>query len=288
VPDLLATYTGPLEPFDFTVDAPSQRDYLEALEDHHPRYVSDHDGQSPLIHPGVLLKNSNITRSGSPLFDGPWIHTREETRFKTHACLGERLVVRWHVDKHKPYGDVVLTRASCVITSDRGPEILHRTMWGFCSTGRVGGGAEDAVRAAPPAGSPPSAAGEVSGSRKNVTSERIWLFSGSADQNLHTSDQVAKAAGLAAAVASAAQGMGYLGEFMIDNFGEKWLSGGSWMLTFRKPVFPADQVTVLGRLTSASSDGASPGRTMRVRVVNQYGMTVTDGLCDVPSRSQVT
>jgi hypothetical protein len=36
-----------------------------------------------------------------------------------------------------------------------------------------------------------------------------------------------------APVASAARGMGFLCEFMIDNPGVEWLSGGSWVLTFR-------------------------------------------------------
>jgi acyl dehydratase len=279
--DELPTYIGPLEPFEFIVGERCQRNYLAALEDHHPRYISGRPGRSPFVHPAILLNNSNATRS--PSFGGPnanWLHTREETRFKMSAHLGERLVVCWHVDKHKPWANGVLTRVSCVISRSGGPVILSRVMWGFRSAGRIGGGTGADRRLAatrPSTGFPRPTDDELTGRRKNVTRERIGLFSSTAAHNLHTSDQIAKAAGLAAPVASAAQGMGYLCEFMIDNFGEKWLSGGSWVLAFRKPIFPADEVTVLGRLTSAGSDVASAQRVVRVRLMNQHGTTVTEG-----------
>jgi acyl dehydratase len=99
------------------------------------------------------------------------------------------------------------------------------------------------------------------------------LFSGPTAHNLHTDEQVAKDAGLPAPVASATQGMGYLCEFMIDNLGEQWLSGGSWELSFRRPVFPGDQVSALGRMTRPGGNQY----TVDLLLVNQQGIRVTQG-----------
>jgi acyl dehydratase len=82
---------------------------------------------------------------------------------------------------------------------------------------------------------------------------------------------------LPAPVASAAQGMGYLCEFMIDNLGEEWLTGGSWVLTFTKPIFPGDQVCAFGRLRNVEPTERGAQCTVDVHLVNQHGTTVTKG-----------
>lgn len=255
----LPTYVGPLEPFEFTVSDQVQGQYLEALEDYHLRYVLSHQGISPVIHPGVLLSHSNATRS--PSFGGPntrWIHMREQTHFTASARLTDGVVA------------------------------LERIMWGFRSSAErpippgsryVRPGSADSFppsRTAKPSTLEP-ADWELPGKLKRPTAERIRLFSGWAAQNLHTDDQIAKAAGLPAPVASAAQGMGYLCEFMIDNLGEEWLTGGSWVLTFTKPIFPGDQVCAFGRLRNVEPTERGAQCTVDVHLVNQHGTTVTKG-----------
>ena len=293
----LPTYVGPLEPWEFTVGAQVQAQYLEALEDYHLRYLLGHEGIPPVIHPGILLSHSNATRS--PSFTGPntrWIHLREQTHFIAFPRLGDTLIVRWRIEEHEPWLGRVLTRVSSTVTRCDGQVILERIMWGFRSStqrpippmaGRAQGGeaAESGHPGAAPTGPGRSSAPidldpsdwEIPGKTKQLTTERIRLFSGRAAQNLHTDVQIAHEAGLPAPVASAAQGMGFLCEFMIDNLGVQWLSGGSWVLTFRKPVFPGDRVHALGRLRHVEPTQEGAQCTIDLQLVNQRGITVTQG-----------
>ncbi|HEY2576016.1 MAG TPA: MaoC/PaaZ C-terminal domain-containing protein [Streptosporangiaceae bacterium] len=300
-------YTGPLDPLDFTISDQVQGQCLEALEDYHPRYVLGRRGAAPLTHPGILLSQSNVTRS--PSFTGPntrWIHLRERTRFTAPARLGDKLTVRWVVEEHEPWFGRRLTRVSCAVTRDESG-ILHRLMWGLrASAERPVPGRDErpdgpapgssAARSSGPApgrrrpgaapgpalrASPDLAGWEIPGRRKHVTSDRIQLFSGRVAHTLHTDEQVAKQAGLPAPVASATQGMGYLCEFMIDNFGEGWLSGGSWELTFRKPVFPDDWLCASGRITATRQAGEGVSCSADVRLANDRDVTVTSGIATV-------
>jgi acyl dehydratase len=285
----LQTYLGPLDSFEFAVSKRTQGEYLEALEDYHLRYVVGQRGAPPIVHPGILLSHSNATRS--PSFGGPnthWIHMREETHFANVARLDDRLVVRWRVEEHEPWFGRLLARVSCSMTRHDGLLILRRLMWGFRTSVQRPIPAEIARASSDPVGSAPSpdahsrttlnpADWTIPGRQKRLTAERMKLFSGRTSQNLHTDDQVARDAGLPAPIASAAQGMGYLCEFLIDNLGEEWLTEGSWKLDFRKPMFPGDQINALGTVKLVERFIRGDQWTVDVRLANHHGTTVTQG-----------
>jgi acyl dehydratase len=276
-----------LEPFSFSITDQIQSRYLEALEDYHLRYALSCDGVDPIVHPGILLNQSNATRS--PSFGEPntrWIHVREQTYFAAPARLNDELIAEWHIAEYRPRFGRMLARVACVVTHHDGPVVIERTMWGIHISGQRPMRAEsdraipqaDAVAASVPSSMQPEPDDrQIRGRQKHVTSERIRLFSGRTSQNLHTDDQIAKAAGLPAAVASATQGMGYLCEFMIDNLGEEWLSGGSWRLIFRKPIVSGDHVTALGRVIKAAPTDRADKRIMNLQLVNQRGIQVAQG-----------
>jgi acyl dehydratase len=285
----LPTYVGPLEPFKFAVGEETQGLYLEALEDYHMRYVIGQSRARPVVHPGILLSHSNATKS--PSFGGPnthWIHMREETRFAASAHLDDEIVVKWRIEGHEPWFGRSLTRVSCLVTRSDGLLILDRLMWGFRTTAQrpipaegVQASPGPAVAALPPGAGTRAllspAGWVIPGKQKQLTAERMKLFSGWTAQNLHTDDQVARDAGLPAPIASATQGMGYLCEFMIDNLGEDWLTRGSWRLTFRKPMFPGDQITVRGKVKQVEPSDWGAQCKVDVRLTNQRGTTVTQG-----------
>jgi acyl-CoA thioesterase FadM len=277
-----ATYIGPLDPLEFSISEQTQAQYLEALEDYHLRYVLGQHAMPPMIHPGILLGYSNATRS--PSFEGPntqWVHLREHTTFRAAARLADKLIVRWRVEEHKEWLGRLLTRVSCTVSRDDGTRILDRDMWGLHSSPRAGqqqvtaGSQQDSGPERPTEGrlSLNPASWQIPGRQKRITGERIKLFSGGKAQNLHTSDAIAREAGLPSAVASAAQGMGYLCEFMIDNLGEGWLAGGSWTLTFRRPIFADDEVSAFGRLANVGPTAC----TIELRLVNQHGTATATG-----------
>ena len=263
--------------------------YLEALEDYHIRYVMGRSKARPIVHPGILLSHSNATKS--PSFGGPnthWIHMREETRFVGCARLDDEIVVRWQIEEHEPWFTRSLTRVSCLVTRHDGLLILSRLMWGFRTSARRPIPTEGVQASLDPAGAtpPPDVRSRASltpvgwvipGRQKQLTAERMKLFSGWTAQNLHTDDRVAREAGLPAPIASATQGMGYLCEFMIDNLGEEWLTRGSWKLTFRKPMYPGDWISLGGKVKQVEPSDWGTQCTVDIRLTNQRGTTVTQG-----------
>lgn len=85
-----------MEPFEFSVTRELNEQYLFAVEDFHPRYVSD---TAPQVHPALLLSMSNIPRSPS-FFLSPGlsaIHTQEECQFVRPGRVGGRFRVSWVV-----------------------------------------------------------------------------------------------------------------------------------------------------------------------------------------------
>ncbi len=280
------TYTGSLEPLEFTISEEIQGQYLEALQDYHLRYVMGRRETRPIVHPGIILSHSNATRS--PSFGGPntqWIHLREQTRFAAAAHLDDVLVVRWHVAGHESRLGRTLTRVWCRVTRRDGLLILERLMWGFRSSIQrpvaAAAGGDPADPALVPRASTRTALTPdgwvIPGRQKLLTAERMRLFSGWTSRNLHTDDQIAKAAGLPAPVASATQGMGYLCEFMIDNIGEEWLADGSWKLTFRKPMLAGDQINAHGEVSHFEQTDQGSRYTVDIGLTNQRGTMVTHG-----------
>lgn len=269
------TYVGPLEPFEFTISEQVQSQYLEAMEDYHLRYLLAPAGRTPLIHPGILLSYSNATRS--PSFGGPntrWIHLREQTHFCAPARLSQPLVTDWRVEDHEPWFGRTLARVCSTISTCDGTRVLERTMWGLRSAADRPVTAEDQQSRPDTAD---LAVWRMSGRRKTMTIERMKLFSGWKAQNLHNDGAIARDAGLPAPVASAAHGMGYLAEFMLDNLGADWLSGGSWVLTFRRPMLPDDQIEAAGRLRNVEPTPGGAQCALDVRLINQHGTVITKG-----------
>ena len=87
------------EPYTFRVTPEFNQQYLEAVEDYHPRYVNDTSFGPPVVHPALLIYQSNITRS--PSFYLPYgmatVHAKEEVEYVNPARVGKSLTVRWKV-----------------------------------------------------------------------------------------------------------------------------------------------------------------------------------------------
>ncbi len=120
VGDTLATY-------EFRVTPELNRRYLEALDDPHPRYRGPQGGRA-MVHPGLLLNQSNCTRS--PGFSLPpgmaAIHAKEETEFLHPAGVNTLLRVHFRiVDRYRKRDrDYVVVEA--VIEDGDGTLIMRR------------------------------------------------------------------------------------------------------------------------------------------------------------------
>lgn len=274
-----------LEPFEFTVDTDLNARYLESLEGHHLRYLRGRGGHPPLIPPGLLLNQSNTTRSPSyrvgPTEAG--IHAKEETRFVNPAYVGKRLRVVWSfVERYERRGRIY-TVTDAVITDEDGREIIRRRAWGTRSsdTAPIERRSEQRAEPAAAGASQPDPTTELGlvlhGRPKTVTLERMRLFSGWPRKNIHTDEETARAAGCPAPIASATQNMGHLCELLIDHFGEEWLTTGTLTLAFTRPIYAGDTITSCAVITGREEQETRTRYELEVRADNQRGMPVTLG-----------
>ena len=117
-----------LEPFTFQVTEEFNENYLHAVEDLHPRYVTGDGGAAPIIHAGLLFNFSNLTRS--PSFSLPAgvaaIHTHEEATFFEPAPVGSTLTVSWRIiDTYQKRGRLYQV-VEALITTGAGAKVLRR------------------------------------------------------------------------------------------------------------------------------------------------------------------
>ncbi len=119
-----------MEPFEFSVTRELNEQYLFAVEDFHPRYVSETAAGPPQVHPALLLNMSNIPRSPS-FFLSPGlsaIHTQEECQFIRPGRVGGRFRVSWVVrqayeKRGRPYRVY-----EAQIVDEGGRTIINRTI----------------------------------------------------------------------------------------------------------------------------------------------------------------
>jgi acyl dehydratase len=276
---------GPLEPFEFVIDPAANAIYLEAEEDAHPRYIQGIGGAPPVVHPGALLNQSNITRS--PTFrvgpDEAAVHTRDETAFLNPAYAGTRLRVSWTPAEGYEKRGRIYSVIDTLVEDENGRPILRRRATNIKSTAGqpIGQKSEGLAGEQPRPVAPPdldTPAGTVlHGRPKLVTLERMRLFSGWPRKNIHTDEEAARAAGCPAPIASATQNMGHLCELLLDHFGEEWLTNGTLSLTFVRPIYAGDTVRSHAVITDSAPQGDAVRHTLTVSAVNQDGQPVTVG-----------
>jgi len=115
--------------FEFTVTREFNENFCQSLEDFHPRYMEfGPDGKPPIVHTGLLINFSNLTRS--PSFSLPAgmaaIHTHEEVTYGKPVRVGTKIKVSWTVvevyEKRGKWYQVL----DCPIRDEQGDLILRR------------------------------------------------------------------------------------------------------------------------------------------------------------------
>ena len=107
--------------YEFCVTAEFNQQYLEAVEDYHPRYQQ-------IVHPALLIAQSNVTRS--PSFQLPpgmaAVHAKEEVEYLNPGRVGKTFWVCWKVvDVYEKRGRQYQVK-EVLITDEDGTEILRR------------------------------------------------------------------------------------------------------------------------------------------------------------------
>ena len=118
------------EPYEFRVTPEFNQQYLEAEEDYHPRYLQETEAGSAMVHPGLFINHSNITRS--PSFYLPYgmaaVHAKEDVEYLNPGRVGKSFTVHWKVvDTYEKRGRPYQVKETLIIDED-GVEILKRTI----------------------------------------------------------------------------------------------------------------------------------------------------------------
>lgn len=117
-----------------------------------------------------------------------------------------------------------------------------------------------------------------------VTLEDMVLFEPEGEKNIHTDGEVARAAGLPAAIAAGVQFMSYIFDMLHRDYGFQSVEGTVLDVRIREPVFAGDTVTARGRVTGVETDGSEARVSLEVWCETQRGGHVIAGTAQVPVR----
>jgi 3-hydroxybutyryl-CoA dehydratase len=107
------------------------------------------------------------------------------------------------------------------------------------------------------------------------------LFEPEGEKNIHTDDEVARAAGLPAAIAAGVQFMSFIFEMLRAEYGFGAVPDTVVDVRIRAPVFAGDTVTARGKVTSADDEGERKRLHLEVWCENQRGEQVIVGTAQV-------
>jgi 3-hydroxybutyryl-CoA dehydratase len=114
-----------------------------------------------------------------------------------------------------------------------------------------------------------------------VTMEDMILFEPEGGRNIHTDDEVARWAGLPAAIAAGVQFMSYIFEMLYGEYGFDAVPGTVLDVRIRTPVFAGDTVTARGRVTDADPQEGRQRLHLVVWCENQREEQVIAGISQV-------
>lgn len=106
----------------------------------------------------------------------------------------------------------------------------------------------------------------------NLPADRFVTEKKGPIRNHHTDPEVAAAMGLSGTVAQALHYCAFISESMTEEFGHDWLEGGQLSMTFLKPVYAGDELTI----TLNSREGSSSTQR-KVECHNQDGLLIAVG-----------
>ena len=113
--------------------------------------------------------------------------------------------------------------------------------------------------------------------KKQVTLEKMRLYSGWTSRNVHTDWATAKAAGLPAPIAQGLLSNAYLVEMLSNSFGTSWFLGGRLSIAFARYVVPGDTITAKGVVREKVMEGDAVRFGLEVWCENGSGDKVTVG-----------
>ncbi len=106
---------------------------------------------------------------------------------------------------------------------------------------------------------------------KELSQRRIDVYSGVKPRSIHTDESWAHAKGFRTTLAQGMMSTAYASGMMTRFLGAGFLKGGTLSMSFIKPVYAGDRLTVHGRVTATRPEGAGTRVDVEVWCQNQHG-----------------
>ena len=112
---------------------------------------------------------------------------------------------------------------------------------------------------------------------KQVTLEKVRLFWGRPDKNIHTDEAVAREAGFTVPITPGLMSYAFLSEMLVSFFGQAWINRGTLEVSFIAPVFVGDTITANGVVMETLAEDTDIKIVLEVWCENQAGRKVAVG-----------
>jgi len=106
---------------------------------------------------------------------------------------------------------------------------------------------------------------------KEVSQRKIDAYSGVRPRSIHTDEAWARAKGFRVPLAQGMMSTAYVSEMMTSFLGAGFVQGGSMSVTFTRPVYAGDRLTVHGVVTEMRAENGRPRVMVEVWCENQHG-----------------
>lgn len=112
---------------------------------------------------------------------------------------------------------------------------------------------------------------------KTIVQRQIDCFSGVRPLSIHTDPEWARQKGFRAPLVQAMMSTAYVSQMMMQYAGQGFVKGGAMSVSFIKPVYAGDTLTVRGRVKSREHQGKVTRVTVEVWCENQDGVRTMVG-----------
>ena len=129
----------------------------------------------------------------------------------------------------------------------------------------------------PQTGKYPEIGGELPPLTKTIAQRQIDCYSGVRPHSIHTDPEWAHKKGFRAPLVQAMKSTAYVSQLMMQCAGEGFVKGGRMSVSFIKPVFVDETLTVRGRVKSREAEGDGTRVTVEVWCENQDGVKTMVG-----------
>ena len=106
---------------------------------------------------------------------------------------------------------------------------------------------------------------------KEVSQRKIDAYSGVRPRSIHTDEAWARAKGFRVPLAQGMMSTAYVSEMMTNLLGAGFVQGGSMSVTFTRPVYAGDRLTVHGVVTEVRPENGGARVVVEVWCENQHG-----------------